>query len=89
MSCLRREEDVETDLHKCLAQSQEAINVIIALEGLVSQAMAVKDEDLTLKYRSYISRLRKLIVDKTDFATAHMLDRVDKHTAKDNTVSFH
>jgi hypothetical protein len=29
----------EMDLHKALAEANEAINVAIALEGLVSQAM--------------------------------------------------
>jgi len=82
------EEDVEPDLHRCLAQAQEAINVTTALEGLVAQAQAVKDEELTTKYRDYISRLDKLIVDKIDFATAHTLEHLDKHTTKDNTCQL-
>lgn len=39
---------------------------------------ANKDEVLTAKYRAYITQIGKLVVEKTDYATANMLGHVDQ-----------
>lgn len=84
MTC--REEDHDTDLHRILKETQQAIDVMMGLDILVSQSMAMKNEELTVKYRGYIKKLRKLVEVKTDYATAHMLEHLDKHiNTQDNT----
>mmetsp|Transcript_24971 Transcript_24971/g.59572 ORF Transcript_24971/g.59572 Transcript_24971/m.59572 type:complete len:770 (+) Transcript_24971:119-2428(+) len=79
------EEEHEVDLEKTMQDTQLALDVIRGLESLVSKALVVGDEASVEKNRMYMLKIKMIIEEKIDRASAWMLEHVDQNIATDNT----